>query len=74
MSGNKKRQRILKLSMLGLEALLLAAVIIVSVSVVNNINSVRNNINNKKITENQNNDISNCHGVNHNAINYKNYI
>ena len=38
MSGNKKRQRILKLSMLGLEALLLAAVIIVSVSVVNNIN------------------------------------
>ena len=59
MSGNKKRQRILKLSMLGLEALLLAAVIIVSVSVVNNINSVRNNINNKKITENQANDSSN---------------
>ena len=59
MSGNKKRQRILKLSMLGLEALLLAAVIIVSVSVVNNINSVRNNINNKIIAENQANDSSN---------------
>lgn len=59
MSGNKKRQRILKLSMLGLEALLLSAVIIVSVSVINNINSVRNNINNKIITENQANDNSN---------------